>query len=790
MQLRPLTQSQLDKLSDSELAEYVQGLEAAHYDKGRKSFKAFARMVEVPGAPIAEGVKFSDFRRELARERGEVLEDDAPDQEVFYPKLLNPAAHHDIIMETLQALIEETLLASDGEYADGAMFFAPPGSAKPVAAHMTVLMGDGRTLPISEVVVGDCVIGKSGHPCRVLQVHDQGILPCVRIVTDAGREIIAEGSHPFLTAAGWRQAEDLESGIDGLALMTAPDLPGCDDLGPFMSGAKAKKLASYRLRHQRIDQLYLFDRVRLVEGAGDFPCRCLTVEGDESFVVEDAVAHNSSFVSMLAPAYFMGKYPNFNVIGASYAQQVANRFSRRARHIVGSKEYGHIFDAKLVGDNSAVENWMMTNGSEYRAAGVQAAVTSFRADALFIDDPVAGREEADSEVIQLKTNQSYHDDLCSRLKPGGKLALVMTRWSELDLGGHILGADWKGESGFWKGTDGRLWYVVCLPLLAEHSDDPLGRKLGDLLWPQWFRMRDALRLKENAATKGAFHARTWSSLYQQRPAPTEGAIIKRAYWKKWPEGKKLPECKFIALFYDTSFEDDEMNDPSAMTAWGIFEGISKKGTGEEYNHFHAILLGAWEEHVESVDLPDIIAGNRHDNPPPEKRIIGHAEHFKPDAIVVEKRASGHYVIQELRRRRLPIVAWLPRGKSGTKGKTPRAWAAALIMEPGSIWYVDGPATRKVVDQCAQYAGEGTAKDDLLDTVTMAMIWFRDKYMFQHADEEMDGEEHRQWRIAQEEKKKEQGKRRYYGGQMPPKRVDDDAFQRMTPSTQRRLYGGG
>jgi hypothetical protein len=614
MDLRPLTDAEIDRLSEEELAEYQEHLEAIWRDKGRKRFTAFARMVEVPGAPTA-GVKFSDFRRELAKERGEILEEDEPDQEEYYPKLLEPAEHHDLIMDILQDLVEETLRDENGDYADGAMIFAPPGSAK------------------------------------------------------------------------------------------------------------------------------------------------------------------SSYTSMLAPAYFMGKYRNFNVIGASYAQSVADRFSRRARHIVGSAHYTQIFDASIIGDNKAVQNWSTTNGSEYRSTGIQAAVTSFRADLLLIDDPVAGREEADSEIIQKKTVQSFHDDLCSRLKPGGKIGLAMTRWNELDLGGHILGTDWKGQSGFWRGTDGRLWFIVNLPLLAEHADDLLGRSKGEILWPSWFRMKDAMRLQDNAQTKGASHARTWSSLYQQRPAPTEGAIIKRQYWKKWPEGKKLPEPKFVALFYDTAFEEEEINDPSAMTAWIVFESTSKKETGEEYNHDHLMMTGAWEEHVESVALPDII----HE----------HAKLFRPDAIVVEKRASGHYVIQELRRRRLPVKAWLPKGKVGTKGKVPRAWATALLMEPGAVWYVDGPKTRAVIDQCAAFSGEGTGKDDLLDTVTCAIQWMRDRFLYRHADEEMDAEEHRQDRINKIESSRP---RRVYGEVQKPRIDDEDkTWDRLTDDSRkdirRRLYGG-
>lgn len=628
MDLRPLTDAEIKNLTEEETAEYQEHLEAIIRNNGRKRFTQFARMVEVPGAPVSGGVKASDFRRELAKERGEILEDDGPDVEEFYPKLLDPAEHHDLIMDVMQDLVEENLRDANGEYADGAMFFAPPGSAK------------------------------------------------------------------------------------------------------------------------------------------------------------------SSYTSMLCPAYFMGKFANFNVIGASYAQSVANRFSRRARHIAGSKEFCEIFDARLTGDNKAVENWMMTNGSEYRATGVQAAVTSFRADLLIIDDPVAGREEADSEIIQEKTVEAYHNDLCSRLKPGGKVGLIMTRWNIQDLGGHILGADWKGQSGFIRGTDGRLWYVVCLPLIAEHKDDPLGRKPGELLWPKWFRMKDAIRLRDNAA-KGGSHAKMWESLYQQRPAIAEGAIIKRAYWKKWPKAEP-PKVTFVGLFYDTAFEEEELNDPSAMTAWGVFEHTSRKGTGEEYNHQHLIMLGAWEEHVEAVDLPDIIGGNKHDNPTKENRIIGHSEIFQPDIIGVEKRASGAMVIQALRRRRLPVHAWLPEGKPGAKGKVPRAWAAALAMESGSVWYMDGPMTQKVIDQCSQFSGEGTAPDHLLDTVTMAILWFRKRHMVQSADEEMSGEEHMEWRKAKIDAARP---RRIYGSESKRPRIDDEdtTWERFTDETRqnirRRLYNG-
>jgi hypothetical protein len=145
---------------------------------------------------------------------------------------------------------------------------------------------------------------------------------------------------------------------------------------------------------------------------------------------------------------------------------------------VRSADYNKIMGTGIVGDNQAVDNYSLTNGSDYRAAGLNASVTSFRADWVLIDDPVKGREDADSDLIREKTWSTLTDDVFTRMKPNAKIVIAMTRWHEDDIAGRILGEKWKGQSGFWRGTDGRLWLVINLPLLAEHADDPLKRKVG------------------------------------------------------------------------------------------------------------------------------------------------------------------------------------------------------------------------------------------------------------------------------------------------------------------------
>lgn len=506
----------------------------------------------------------------------------------------------------------------------------------------------------------------------------------------------------------------------------------------------------------------------------------------------------STYLSTLAPPWLMGRKPGTNVIAASYGQDLANRFGRRSRSVVRSAEFQRMMGATITGDQQAVVEWSLTNGSDYRGTGLGGGITGFRADWFLIDDPVKNREDADSPIIREKVWSGFSDDVQTRLKPGGKIVIVCTRWHEDDICGRLLGPDWKGQSGLWRGTDGRLWRVICLPLLAEHADDPLGRKPGELLWGEWFLEKEAKRLQAQAK-KGGTAARTWSSLYQQRPSPAEGTILLRSYWREWKG--EVPECDYVVLCYDTAFEDGEENDPSAMTAWGIFASTSRKTkidedgrkvlSGEEYTHHHVILLGSWDDHVQSVDLADIMQQ--------------HHKQMRPDLILIEKRASGATVIQELKRRRLPVKAWLPKGKPGALGKIPRAHGIAMVLESGAVWYVPGARTQRVIDQCAAFPN--APHDDLVDTVTCGLSFFRDRFMFRTQYDEPDDDEVRAIMNARFESTAYKPTRRLYGGEGRPQRAGqnerrlyggnkaprdtDDSFpgKRMTEGTRRRLYGG-
>ena len=230
----------------------------------------------------------------------------------------------------------------------------------------------------------------------------------------------------------------------------------------------------------------------------------------------------STYTTVCFPPFIMGRKKRQNIISTSYGTPLARKFGRRCRAIAKSKKFSNVFGTAISGDSSAADEWALLNESEYMAGGILSGVTGNRADGLLIDDPVKGRRDADSAAVQTSTKDAYNDDLVTRLKPNAWQIIIQTRWSELDLSGHILPKDYAGQTGWVDGQDGHKWYVVNLPFQCERSDDPLGRKPGECLWSDYYNIDEILKMKSLPSKQ-----RTWTALYQQRPAPDEGIYFKR-----------------------------------------------------------------------------------------------------------------------------------------------------------------------------------------------------------------------------------------------------------------------
>jgi predicted phage terminase large subunit-like protein len=236
-------------------------------------------------------------------------------------------------------------------------------------------------------------------------------------------------------------------------------------------------------------------------------------------------AGKSFYCSYLFPAWYLAGHPGASLIAASHTTNLADTWGRRVRNLTA--ENATVLDAKLAADSQAAGRWMLEGGSEYFAAGVGAAIVGFRANGAIIDDPVRGQEDADSELTRNRTWEWFQSDLTTRLKPGGFIVLVQTRWHEDDLAGQILT---RMASG------GEKWEVLNLPAVAE-GEDALGRKPGEYLWGD-----DSYGYAADLAEKRKnFSARAWAALFQQRPAPEQGDFFKREYFKPYTKAPPRDE---------------------------------------------------------------------------------------------------------------------------------------------------------------------------------------------------------------------------------------------------------
>ena len=251
----------------------------------------------------------------------------------------------------------------------------------------------------------------------------------------------------------------------------------------------------------------------------------------------------STYCSVYAPAWAVGRRPGIALIAGSHTMGLARQFGRRVRNSIRDPRYSDVFPTVLDPESRAAHEWHTyqkdskdRRSSSYVAAGVGTGIAGKRADIAFIDDPFKSRKDADSDVQRETVWNWYLGDVRARLKPNGAIAIINTRWHEDDLCGRILPESYAGESGWIKARDGEWWFVVSVQALAEREDDLLGRAHGESYWPDYYT-REALEQERVSQPP-----RNWSALYQQRPSPEEGDYYKRE-WFQWYD--ELPQyCRF------------------------------------------------------------------------------------------------------------------------------------------------------------------------------------------------------------------------------------------------------
>lgn len=390
----------------------------------------------------------------------------------------------------------------------------------------------------------------------------------------------------------------------------------------------------------------------------------------------------SEFSSYLFPAYFLGKFPEKKIIMATHTAGLSEDYGRKVRNLVTSEEYSEIFpDTQVADDQKASGKWSTSKGGQYYAAGVGGALAGRGADLFVIDDPHSEQDVKANSRLAFDTAWAwFQTGPLQRLMPGGAILVIMTRWGLLDLTGRLI--DYQT-----KNPDTIPWEIVELPaILNEGTDNEKS------LWPeQW-------PLATLKSTRASLDPRYWNAQYMQQPTADASAVISRKLWRIWLE-EDPPPCEYVIQSWDTAFETKNNSDYSACTTWGVFYNE------EENNTPQVILLDAFKQRIAFPDL--------------KAKALSYYKEWNPDAFIVEKKAAGAPLIQELRSMGIPVQEFSP---SRGNDKMVRVNAVADLFSSGVVWAPDTRWAREVIEEVAAFpVGEN---DDYVDTTTQALLRFR------------------------------------------------------------------
>jgi len=397
----------------------------------------------------------------------------------------------------------------------------------------------------------------------------------------------------------------------------------------------------------------------------------------------------SEFASFLLPAWMVGRNPKLKIIQATHTGELAIKFGRKAKHLIDSEEYSKIFQTRLQEDSKAAGRWETAQGGEYFAAGVGGAITGRGADLLIIDDPHS-EQDALSEAALENAYEWYTSGPRQRLQPGASIVLVMTRWSTKDLTAMLL----KNQ----KEVKGDQWDVIEFPALMDHES---GTKP---VWPEYWNLEELEKVKATLPVK------KWNAQWMQQPTSDEGAIIKREWWRKY-EGENIPALQHVIQSYDTAFMKKESADFSAITTWGLFHPSQDEP-------LNLILLDAVKGRYEFPEL--------------RRRALQQYKYWQPETVIIEAKASGLPLTYELRQMDIPVINFTP---SKGNDKHVRINAVAPLFESGMIWAPDQKFAEDVIEECAAFPHGD--HDDLVDSMTQAVMRFRQGGLMKHPEDYID-----------------------------------------------------
>jgi len=424
------------------------------------------------------------------------------------------------------------------------------------------------------------------------------------------------------------------------------------------------------------------------------------VNGDIKRLIINVPPRHSKSIStaVVLPAWTWTQQPHKKFLYASYSASLSIRDSTKCRRLIDSPWYQAHFGDKfhLSGDMNQKSRFENSQNGYRLSTSVAGSLTGEGGDIIVLDD-VHNVVEADSSKVREGVLEWWDQAMQTRLNDPrtGAFVVIQQRVNERDITGHILANELGDE---WDHLMLPARYEIGHPTPMRSSlgfTDPRTKE-GELLWPARFGEKELSKLERSLGSYAA------AGQLQQRPSPKGGGILKSSWWMPW-EKAEMPPVEYVLQSWDTAFETKESSSFSARTTWGVFR---HKGA------MCAIVLEAWYDKVSYPELRKIAQESY--------------EEWEPDAVLIEKKASGSSLLQDLRMAGVPVLAYSP-----DRDKEARAHASSALLEDGRIYYPsDKRWAKDLIDICAAFPAH--ANDDIVDTCTQAWLRLRKGWFIEHS----------------------------------------------------------
>jgi len=385
----------------------------------------------------------------------------------------------------------------------------------------------------------------------------------------------------------------------------------------------------------------------------------------------------SEMISLRFPCWYLAKHPTDYMVQAGYAESIALTHSRRARDIFIAPEMFRLFpniyyrperaaQESIVPERQAAHEWGTKQGGSYYAVGIGGGLTGRGFNIGIIDDPVKDEEEAASQTIREKVWEWYGKVFRTRAEPDASIIVVMTRWHQDDLVGKLLKQAREDPTA-------DQWKILHFSAIDNEQ----------ALWPKRYDLEELKKIRSSIG------GRAFESLYQGNPTIAEGQIVKREWWKYYQEPAHILR---VIHSWDTAFKDRAQNDYSVCTVWG-----------EAKHGFY--LLDVWRGKVEFPELKQVA--------------IALYDRDKPSLVLVEDKASGQSLIQEMQRNtRIPAFP-----VKVDRDKIARAYSVTPLIEAGKVLLPESaPWLFDYIEEMSAFPN--AEHDDQVDSTTQALSFMR------------------------------------------------------------------